>query len=108
MRIIIPNTKSVEESKRIVEQSTEDLFRSAAGGIVQITDIQKSWNGDTMSFSFNAGVAFFNTRIEGTAAVTAKEVTIDVVIPEAFRRFIQEDKLKTGIESRVRGLLAAS
>ncbi len=108
MRIIIPNTKSVEESKRIVERSTEDLFRSAAGGLIKVTDIQKSWNGDTMSFSLVAGVAFLTTKIQGTAAVTEKEVTIDVVIPEEFRRFIQEDKIKTGIESRVRGLLASS
>lgn len=106
MRIIIPNKKSVEESKKIVERSTEDLFRSAAGGIVQITDIKKSWNGDTMSFSFKASVAFISTPIEGTAAVTEKEVTIDVAIPEMFRHFIAEDKLKNGIESRVRGLLA--
>ena len=34
MRIIIPNTKGVDEAKRIVERSTEDLFRAAAGGIV--------------------------------------------------------------------------
>lgn len=106
MRVIIPNKKSVEETKGIVERSTEDLFRSAAGGIVQITGIQKTWSGDTMSFSFNAGVAFLSTPISGTVAVTAKEVTIDVVIPEPLRRFIAEDKLKSGIETRIRGLLA--
>jgi hypothetical protein len=106
MRIIIPNKKSVEETKRIVERSTEDLFRSAAGGIVQITDIQKTWCGDTMSFCFNAGVAFLSTPIEGTVEVSEKEVIIDVAIPEAFRHFIAEDKLKSGIETRVRGLLS--
>jgi hypothetical protein len=106
MRIIIPNTKSVDETKRIVERSTEDLFRSAAGGIIQMTNVQKSWTGNTMTFTFNASVAFFATPIEGTVAVTEKEVTIDVAIPEAIRKFLSEDKLKSGIESRVRGLLA--
>jgi hypothetical protein len=106
MRIIIPNTKSVDEAKRIVEHSTEDLFRSAAGGIVQISDVEKTWNGNTMAFVFKASLAFFATPIQGTVAVTEKEVTIDVVIPEAFRRFLSEEKLKSGIESRVRGLLA--
>jgi hypothetical protein len=108
MRIIIPNTKTVDETKAIVERSTEDLFRSAAGGVIQITDVQKTWTGNTMAFVFKASLAFFSTPIEGTVAVTEKEVTIDVVIPEAFRRFIAEDKLKMGIESRVRGLLAKS
>jgi len=106
MRIIIPNKKTVEESKKIVERSTEDLFRSAAGGIVQITDIKKTWNGDTMSFSFKAGVAFMSTPIDGTVLVTEKEVTIDVIVPEMFKHFISEEKLKGGIEARVRGLLA--
>lgn len=106
MRIIIPNKKSVEETKRIVDRSTEDLFRSAAGGIIQINDIEKSWRGDTMTFVFKASVAFLSTPIQGTVVVTEKEVTIDVAIPEAFRRFISEDKLKLGIETRIRGLLA--
>jgi len=106
MRIIIPTKKSVEETKRIVERSTEDLFRSAAGGIIQISDVEKSWSGDTMTFVFKAGVAFLTTPIQGTVAVTEKDVTIDVALPEAFRRFISEDNLKSGIETRVRGLLA--
>ena len=106
MRIIIPNSKSVDEAKRIVERSAEDLFRSAAGGVIQISDVQKTWSGNTMAFSFSASVAFFSSRLEGTALVTEKEVVIDVTIPEALRRFIAEDKLKAGVESRVRGLLA--
>jgi len=106
MRIIIPNTKGVDETRRIVERSTEDLFRSAAGGIVQITDVQKSWTGNTMAFVFKASVAFITTPIEGTVAVAEKEVTIDVAIPDVFRKFIAEDKLKSGIETRIRGLLA--
>ena len=106
MRIIIPTNKSVEESKRVVERSTEDLFRSAAGGIIQISDVQKSWTGNTMTFLFKASVAFISTPIEGTVIVNEKEVTIDVAIPEMLRRFIAEDKLKDGIESRIRGVLA--
>lgn len=106
MRIIIPNTKGVDEAKRIVERSTEDLFRSAAGGIIQITDVEKRWSGNTMTFAFKASVAFFATPIEGTVTVTEQEVSIDVSLPEALRKFLSEDKLKSGIESRVRGLLA--
>ena len=106
MRIVIPNTKGVEEAKKIVDRPSEDLFRSAAGGIIQITDAKKNWSGDTMSFSFKAGVAFFSAAIEGTVAVTEKEVTIDVTFPDALRRFITEDKLKGRIEDRYRGLLS--
>jgi hypothetical protein len=106
MRIIIPNNKNVDETKKIVERSTEDLFRSAAGGVIQISDIEKSWSGNTMTFTFKAGVAFLSTPIKGTVIVTEKEVTIDVAIPEAFRHFISEDKLKSGIETRIKGLLA--
>jgi len=103
--MIIPTTKPLDETKRIVERSTEDLFRSAAGGIVQISNVQKTWNGNTMAFVFTASLAFFTTPIEGTVAVSEKDVTIDVLIPDAFRRFISEDKLKAGIETRVKGLL---
>ena|SRR5579864_7186233 len=107
MRIIIPNNKNVEETKRIVETSTEDLFRSAAGGIVKVTDVEKRWTGNTMTFVFKASIAFLSTPIEGTVTVTEQEVTIDVAIPEALGKFLSEDKLKAGIESRIRGLLAS-
>lgn len=106
MRIIIPNTKGVDEAKGIVERSAEDLFRSAAGGVIQISGVEKRWTGNTMTFSFAACIAFLSTRLEGTATVTEQEVTIDVTIPEALRRFLAEDKLKAGVESRVRGLLS--
>ena len=106
IRISIPNKKSVDEAKGIVERSTEDLFRSAAGGIIQIADAQKSWTGNTMAFSFKASVAFLNTQIHGTVTVTEKDVVIEVVVPDAFRKFLPEDTLKSGIESRIRGPLA--
>jgi hypothetical protein len=105
MRIIIPNHRSVEETKGIVERSTGELFRAAAGGVIQIKDVEKRWVGDTMSFTLKAAVAFLSTDVEGCVAVTEKEVTIDIKIPEGFRRFVSEDKLKTDIEGRVRALL---
>ena len=46
MRIIIPNTKGVDEARRIVERSAEDLFRSAAGGVIQISGVEKNCHGD--------------------------------------------------------------
>ena len=105
MRIIIPNPKTVEEAKKIADRSAEDLFSKAAGTIVQVTEVQKNWSGDTMSFSFRAGIAMLTTQITGTVAVTSKDVTIDVVIPEILKQFLPEESFKQGIEGRVKGLL---
>jgi hypothetical protein len=105
MRIIIPNTKGVEEAKKIIDRPVDDFFRSVGGGLLQITDARKSWSGNTMSFSFHAAVVFFSALVEGSVAVGEKEVVIDVTFPDAFRKFITEDNVKTRLEERYRALL---
>jgi hypothetical protein len=105
MRIIVPNTKGIEEAKRIVDRPVDDFFRSVGGGLLQITDARKSWSGNTMSFSFQAAVVFFSASVEGSVAVGEKEVVIDVNFPDAFRKFITEDNVKTRLEERYRALL---
>ena len=69
MRITISHDKGKKEAMRIVDRSAEDLIHSIPAGPVRIVDQEKSWSGNTMSFSFRGKMGFFSATIHGTVEV---------------------------------------
>jgi hypothetical protein len=104
VRVIIPHNKSRQEVIDRVDRSFQDVFRTAATGLVQIADPQKNWDGNTMTFSLTAKAGFLNAPIKGTVLVTDKDITIDADFG-IFEKFISAEKARTAIEGGVRGLL---
>lgn len=108
MKITVSHNKGQKEAMRIVDQSSEELFRGIPAGPVQIVDQQKSWKGSTMSFSFTGKMGFLKAPISGTVEVTEKDVTIECELPGFLENLIPEEKVRAGIQSRVRGLLGTA
>lgn len=106
LQVTISHNKTQAEIIKTVDRSIEDVFKSAATGLVQITDAKKDWNGNTMNFSLTAKAGFLSTPIHGTVLVTDKDVRIDADLG-LFGKFIGEDKAKAALESRVKGLLTS-
>lgn len=105
MRITVSHNKNPEEIKRNVDRSFDDVFKGLPLGPIQITDEQRTWNGQTMTFSFNAKAAFMAIPIKGWVLVEQKQLTIDVDLPAFLQNMIPEEKMKAAVEGRVRGLL---
>jgi hypothetical protein len=57
-----------------------------------------------MTFSMTARMGFLTNPIRGTVEVRDQDVTIDADLG-IFSRLIPESKIRTSMESRVRGLL---
>ena len=105
MRITVTHNKGLEGAKKLVEESASELFKGAPGTPVQIVDQQKRWEGDTMHYAFTGKMGFFSAPIKGWIQVTEKDVTIECELPDFLKKFLPEDKVRAGVESRVRGLL---
>jgi Putative polyhydroxyalkanoic acid system protein (PHA_gran_rgn) len=90
---------------KIVDDSTDQLFRGMPGSPLQLLDQQKHWEGTTMHFSFTGKMGFFTAPLRGTVLVTDKDVTVEVDLPPLLKSFIPEQKIEESIKSRVRGLL---
>lgn len=90
---------------RIVDQSAQDLMRSISTGPVVILQPEKSWNGNTMSFSFRGKMGPFTSTVHGTAVVTDKDITIDVELPGLLKKIVPEDKIRAAVETKAKGLL---
>ena len=105
MTVIIPHQRTKEEAIRLVDSHVDELFDVPGGGAIKLTDHRKNWNGSTMDFSLTAGVGFISLPIAGTVLVDDTNVTIQCELPALVRQFIGEDKVRAGIEGKVRGLL---
>ena len=106
MKITITHNKGQQEAKRIVDQSAQDLIQSIPAGPVKIVDAQKTWDGNTMSFSFRGKMGLFSATVHGTAVANEKDVTIEVELPGLLKKLVSEDKVRAAVETKARGLLA--
>jgi len=105
MRITITHTRTKAEIVQAIDRSFKDAFSSGAAGLpVQISVVQQSWEGSTLTFALKAKMGFVSTPIKGTVEVTDHDVTIDADLG-LLNRLIPEEKAKELLGSRVKRLL---
>ena len=56
-----------------------------------------------MDFSLTARVGFISVPISGTVVVDDVNVTVNCELPALVKQFIGEDKIRAGLDRRVRG-----
>jgi hypothetical protein len=105
MRVTVTHNKGLQGAKKLVNDSVTQLFEGPGAAPIQIVDQQNRWEGDTMHFSFTGKMGFFTAPIKGWVLVQEKDVTIEVELPELLKKFMPEEKVRSSVESRVRGLL---
>jgi hypothetical protein len=107
VKIIVPHRTTVDEAIVMVDRSSDALFEGAGGPAVELVERKRSWNESQMNFSLIARVGFISVPISGTVLVDAVNVTVHCELPALVKTFIGEDKIRAGIESKVRGVLRA-
>jgi hypothetical protein len=105
MRITVSHSKNPEELKRSIDQGFDDIFKGLPVGPIQITDEQRTWAGNILTFAFNARTAMLTVPVRGWIQVDPQLVTVEVELPAFLEKFIPEDKVKNSVENGVKGLL---
>ena len=105
MRVTVSHNQPKQEVIQRIDRGLDDIFKGAAGGMVQITDEQRTWVDNQLNFSFNARAAFVTIPVKGLVIVDDHLVTIDVDLPSFVNNLLPEQKMAAGIETKVRGLL---
>ena len=82
----IPHQLSAEESRSRLERFTESLPKD------QVTDLEQSWNGDSLTFGFKT----FGIKIAGDLTAADQNLLVNIEIPFTAMMF------KGKIESEVR------
>jgi len=89
MHITVPHNTTKENARRIVEKRLDDL-QTQYGSFA--SDIDKNWNGDTLSFEVKAR----GFTGKGTLQVTDSEVILDGKLPLLAKPF--EPRIKAAVE----------
>jgi len=105
MRVTVSHNKTRQEVKDSVDRGMDQVF-DGFGSAVSFTGKQKQWQGDIMTFSMQAKVAFIESPIKGAVEVGDKEVIIDLDLG-MLKMLVPEDKVKSVVESRVSGFLTS-
>jgi len=108
MKVVVPHDKTVNEAIQIVDRSADHLFDYASGGVVELTDRKKGWEGPRMDFSLIARLGFVALPIAGVVLIDEISVTVDCELPPLVKMFVGEDKIRDGVEKKVRDLLEKS
>ncbi len=104
MRITVSHNKPKEEVMRVVDRSFDDLFRGVGSIPLKIVNEQRSWQGSTLNFSFNAKMGLLSSPIKGFVDVTDKDITIDADLG-LLEKLLPVKSATSAIESRIKGLL---
>jgi hypothetical protein len=107
VKVIVPHHTTVEQAIVIVDRSADDLFEGAGGGSVELAERKKDWKGPLMDFSLTARVGFVSLPIFGNVVVDPVNVTVHCELPALVKMFVDEDKIRAGVERKVRGMLGA-
>jgi hypothetical protein len=103
----VSHNRPAEQVKQSVDRSFDDLFKTIAGSPVQLLNEQRSWQGNTMTFSLTAKVGFMSAPIKGTVEVTDRDVIIDADLG-ILERLLPVEKISESVSTRVKGLLSHS
>ena len=104
MRVTVSHNKPKEEIRRSIDRSFDDFFKGPGFIPLQIVNQHRSWQGNTMTFSFDAKAGILSTPIKGFVEITDKDVTVDADLG-LLEKLLPIKQARQAIEGKVRGLL---
>lgn len=104
MRISVSHNRPVEEIRRNIDRSFDDLFRGISIIPLQIEGEHRSWKDNLLTFAFTAKMGFLRSPIKGTVDVLPTEVIVDADLG-LLERLISTEQARNTIQSGIRGLL---
>src|SRR6476620_2494242 len=104
MRITVSHNKGKEEAMRIVDSAMDQVLRPMFSGVIQMTDMQKEWQGSRLLFSLMAGMGVVRVPIKGWILATDTDITIDCDLPNFIEKLLPQS-VRSNVQSAVRGLL---
>jgi len=77
MRITVSHNKQKEHVIRRIDAAWNDAMKALPLAAVDVSNIQRTWNGSIMKFSLDAQAGFLKNRVHGTVEVTDTSVILD-------------------------------
>jgi hypothetical protein len=106
MIVTVPHNSTQEKVIATIDKSASDLLDMGSKSVL-LVDQKRSWTGPRMDFSLVGKVGFISVPLSGHVLVDPVNVTIDMELPALAKNFIGEEKIRAGVEQKLRAILAA-
>jgi hypothetical protein len=103
MTVTVPHNITVEEAIVMIDRSLTEIFDTP--GSVELVERLRRWDGPQLDFALTARVGFISLPIEGQVQIDEEAVTVHCVLPQLARTFLGEEKIRAGVEDKVRRIL---
>lgn len=107
MKVIVAHNTTVERAIALVDESADHLFDAAGSSSVALVERKKGWRGPLMDFSLTARLGFISLPISGDVLVDDVNITVRCELPALVKTFLGEEKIRAGVERKVRGMLGS-
>jgi Putative polyhydroxyalkanoic acid system protein (PHA_gran_rgn) len=104
VRITVSHDRSTEEVKEAVDRSFDDVLKAILILPIHLIQMQRTWQGNTLTFSLVARKGVLSSPIKGTVEITDRDITFDIALG-FLERLIPAAKARKVLTDRVRGLL---
>jgi hypothetical protein len=99
MYITREHYKNKSEAIEIIDRYLDSLLEKSFPGGVKVTDPYKTWNSDTLWFSFTVEKGLMpGIYISGTIKVTDRFVFLSADVPGIVTGFLPESKIREKID----------
>ncbi|MBU1821483.1 MAG: polyhydroxyalkanoic acid system family protein [Bacteroidetes bacterium] len=107
MRIERTHTASQQEAIKKIDSFLDELMKRDFPGGVVVKEPTKSWNGNTMDFSFKVKKGFVSSKIEGTIQVEDGKIILNSDLPGLIKTFVSDEKISDVVSKQIDTLFVA-
>jgi hypothetical protein len=106
MIVSVGHALSVEEARNRIDRDLERILRSPLPAGLKLGEVEREWEGDTLTASTRASAGVISLNIGGALTVSPTAVALDFDIPAMALAFVNEKDIEAALRQELGTILA--
>ncbi len=106
MIVSVDHALPVEEARNRIDRDLEKILRGPLPAGLKLGEVEREWQGDTLTASARASAGVISLNIGGEVTVSPAVVTLDFDIPAMALAFVDEKDVEASLQRELGAILA--
>lgn len=106
MIVSVGHALAVGEAKKRIDRNLEQILRGPLPAGLKLGDLEREWQGDTLTASTRASAGVISLNIGGKLTASPTAVTLDFDIPAMALAFVNEKDVEAALKRELEAILA--
>ena len=107
MVVTVGHALPVGDARNRIDRNLERILRSPLPAGLKLGEVEREWEGDTLTASTRASAGVISLNIGGALTVSATAVTLDFDIPAMALAFVNEKDIEAALRQELGSILTA-